>query len=303
MLKIPSLFTVKLWLYAIRPHTLSASVAPSLLSQTLAYQYSEHFSLSLAALALSCALALQIAVNLANDYFDDQRGIDDGHRLGPEKVLKRGDLNSQSIKRGFYGFTIVGVVLGVALSLMSYWPLMILGLCCVAAVFSYSGGPRPLASMALGEVAVFVVFGPVAVLGGFYLQAGFCPPALIFAAVPMGLLAAAIMLVNNIRDLASDTAAGKKTLAFYLGEVGAKSSYALCLVGSIISIGLLAHALDLRLTLAWACLPVAMILLFQVTRRRGSELNRQLAQTAQFKLLSSCLLCSDLLWFAVPVNS
>lgn len=284
-----------LWIHAIRPQTLWASIAPILLSQVLAYQLSEPFSWLVSLLVFSCGISLQIAVNLGNDYFDHLKGVDGPTRFGPCSVIQQNLLSLEQIKQGFLSFLILGIALGLTLLLVSKWQLIIIGIICVLALLAYSGGPKPLASMAMGELAVFWVFGPITILGGFYAQSGELPNFLWFPACQMGLLSAAIMLVNNIRDIPTDSLANKFTLPQAIGEQPARHLYSLTLLLSFVMILALAWTLSLQLLVSWLLLPLLIIMILNIYRRKGTELNRQLIQTAQFNLLSAVCVSADLL--------
>ena len=253
-----------LWFHAIRPQTLWASVSPIMLSQVLVYQLSEQFSIIVALLIFSCGLSLQIAVNLSNDYFDHIKGVDSPAHLGPTRVIQQNLLSLQQVKHGFLGFLALGITLGLVLILLTYWQLLVIGIICIVAVLAYSGGPKPLASAALGELAVFWVFGPITVLGGFYAQVGELPYLLWFPACQMGLLSIAIMLVNNIRDIPTDSLANKFTLPQAIGEATARHLYSLSLLVSFIMVLGLAWVLSLQLLLSWLLLPLLMVLIQKI---------------------------------------
>jgi 1,4-dihydroxy-2-naphthoate octaprenyltransferase len=286
--------SLHLWFHAIRPQTLWASVAPILLSQVLAYQLAGTFSWVVALLIFSCGISLQIAVNLGNDYFDHLKGIDGPAHLGPTRVIQKNLLSLQKIKHVFLSFLTLGITLGIVLVLLTYWQLLTIGIICIIAVLAYSGGSKPLASIALGEFAVFWVFGPITILGGFYAQSGELPNLLWFPAFQMGLLSAAIMLVNNIRDIPTDSLANKFTLPQAIGARPAQHLYSLSLLLSFIMIIGLASAVSLQLLISWLLLPLLIVLIRTIYRRKGAELNRQLIQTAQFNILSAVCLSADL---------
>ncbi|MBB6520965.1 1,4-dihydroxy-2-naphthoate octaprenyltransferase [Pseudoteredinibacter isoporae] len=291
---------LQFWLAAIRPKTLLISIAPVLLGQVLVLQEicqsaqrgQGLFNPGLAFLILACALSLQIAVNLANDYYDFVSGVDGAQRLGPLRLSEQGLLSPEIIHRAYLIFLGLGILTGLLLLWHSHIYLSVLGLLCVLAVMAYSAGPAPLSHNALGEITVLVIFGPVAVLGSFYVQLGYLSFSLIWPALAMGLLAAAIMLVNNTRDRVSDQAAGKHTLAAYLGERGSKYLYSAMLL-----LALLAAMLSLHQPTRYSYIlfPATITLVWLVHRRRGAELNRQLGQTALLMMLFSVTLSLDLL--------
>lgn len=288
------------WLSATRPQTLLITLAPILLSQVLVAQEicqtgrlgQGVFSFSLALVILLCGLCLQIAVNLANDYYDYLSGVDSEFRTGPKRMAEKGLLSARAIHRAYWLFLTLGILTGLYLVWHSHAYLSLLGLFCVAAVMTYSSGPLPLAYHGLGELAVLLVFGPVAVMGGFYVQLGYLSPDVVWPSLAMGLLAAAIMLVNNIRDIPSDLAAGKNTVAAYVGEPGAKLLYALLLLAAALFCLMSLHQLP---RVSYLLLPLTIWLCVLIFRRNGQQLNRQLGQTALLMMASSVAISLDLL--------
>ena len=272
------------WLLAARPKTLPAALAPVVLSQAMAFAGGPA-SITLALVIAACALGLQIAVNLANDLFDFQRGVDTGARLGPARAAQSGWLSLAELRLGLALVLVLTVFAGLWLVVQGGWPFFWLGVASVLALLAYSGGPLPLAACGLGEVAVFLFFGLLAVAGSYYLQAHTLPADVWLAAVQMGCLTAAIMLVNNIRDRESDRRGGRFTLAIALGERGSRMLYALLL--------LLPFALLPLRTLSRLALIPALLLIFFIYRRSGTALNRQLAQTALLCLLFALLRAAD----------
>ena len=284
------------WLCAIRPKTLSASVAPILLSQVLVYQLAAHFSISLALVILLCAVLLQISVNLANDYFDDIAGVDSDQRLGSIKTIQAGLLTRQQIKQAMQITLIAAVITGSYLVYVGGFIFLALGLFCIGAVLGYSAGPKPLASIALGELTVFIFFGPLAIFASMYLQLqSQATITQFFTATPyalqMGLLAAAIMLVNNIRDIKTDTLAQKHTLAVYLKPYNARILYTAILMG----IPSIAYINQQSWWLVTLSLIVSSVLALCIFKRLDQQLNQQLAQTAAFTMCWSILCCIELL--------
>ena len=203
------------WLAGSRPRTLPAAVSPVLAGSGVA-AYVDSFVWWKALLALVVSLALQVAVNYANDYSDGIRGTDDA-RVGPMRLVGSGTASPRAVKTAaFLAFGVAGVA-GLVLAATTAWWLVAVGLVCVLAAWFYTGGSRPYGYLGLGEVMVFVFFGLVAVLGTTYVQTeSFEWPAL-YAAVGVGSLACAILVVNNLRDVPTDTVAGKRTLAVVLG--------------------------------------------------------------------------------------
>jgi 1,4-dihydroxy-2-naphthoate polyprenyltransferase len=229
------------WIAGARPRTLPAALAPVLVGTGVAAAL-DGFDLAAALLALVVALALQVAVNYANDYSDGKRGTD-ADRVGPMRLVGSGAAPpGQVLAAAGLAFAVAGVA-GLALAALSSWWLVAVGAVCMAAAWTYTGGPLPYGYRALGEVFVFVFFGPVAVVGTTYVQTGTLPGLAFAVSVPIGLLIVAILVVNNLRDIEGDAVVGKRTLAVLLGDRTTRLAY----------VGLLA-------------VPFAVILLVGLTR-------------------------------------
>jgi 1,4-dihydroxy-2-naphthoate octaprenyltransferase len=212
------------WLAGARPRTLPAALAPVLVGTGVAAAL-DGFRPVTAVLALVVALALQVAVNYANDYSDGTRGTD-AVRVGPMRLVGSGAATPrQVLVAALAAFAVAGVA-GLALAALSSWWLVAVGAACIAAAWTYTGGPLPYGYRALGEVFVFVFFGLVAVVGTTFVQTGTLPGLAYAAAVPIGLLIVAILVVNNLRDIEGDAAVGKRTLAVLLGDRGTRTAFA-----------------------------------------------------------------------------
>ncbi len=217
------------WLSGARPRTLPAAVAP-VLTGTAVAAYVDAAVWWKAALALVVSLALQVAVNYANDYSDGIRGTDD-ERVGPMRLVGSGVASPKAVKAAAFLAFGVAAVAGLVLAATTAWWLVAVGGACVLAAWFYTGGSRPYGYLGLGEVMVFVFFGLVAVVGTTYVQTGTLELLAAYAAVGIGALACAILVVNNLRDIPTDTLAGKRTLAVVLGDARTRYLYAL-LVGA-----------------------------------------------------------------------
>ena len=204
------------WLAGARPRTLPAAVAPVLVGTGVAIAL-EGFRLLPAVLALVVALALQVAVNYANDYSDGTRGTD-ADRVGPMRLVGSGAATPRQVLLAAGIAFGVAALAGVALAALSSWWLVAVGAVSMLAAWTYTGGPLPYGYRALGEVFVFVFFGLVAVVGTTYVQTRTLPGLAYAVAVPIGLLIVAILVVNNLRDISGDAEVGKRTLAVLLGE-------------------------------------------------------------------------------------
>jgi 1,4-dihydroxy-2-naphthoate polyprenyltransferase len=212
------------WLEGARVRTLPAAVAPVLVG-TAAAAALHSFDWWKALLALVVAVALQIGVNYANDFSDGLRGTD-ADRVGPLRLVGSGVAAPAAVRAAAFGCFAVAALAGLALALTTAWWLVLVGAAAIAAAWFYTGGPRPYGYRALGELGVFVFFGLVAALGTTYVQAGRLSWAALAAAVAVGALACAILTANNLRDIPSDQAVGKRTLAVVLGTGRARRLYA-----------------------------------------------------------------------------
>ena len=228
------------WVAGARPRTLPAAVAPVLAGTGVA-AYVDGAVLWKAALALVVSLALQVAVNYANDYSDGVRGTDD-HRVGPIRLVGSGRARPEAVKRAAFVAFGVAALAGLVLAATTAWWLVAVGVACVVAAWFYTGGSHPYGYLALGEVMVFVFFGLVAVVGTTYVQTGTFEEASFYAAVGVGALACAILVVNNLRDVPTDTAAGKRTLAVRLGEERTRGLYLLLVLAAAAAVVAVAAA-------------------------------------------------------------
>ena len=217
------------WLAGARPRTLPAAVAPVLTGTAVAAYVGEPVWWK-AALALVVSLALQVAVNYANDYSDGVRGTDD-ERVGPMRLVGSGAASPKAVKTAAFLAFGVAALAGLLLAATSAWWLIAVGVVCVLAAWFYTGGSKPYGYLGLGEVMVFVFFGMVAVIGTTYVQTSTFELLALCAAVGIGALACAILVVNNLRDIPTDTLAGKRTLAVVLGDERTRYLYAF-LVGA-----------------------------------------------------------------------
>ena len=279
------------WFIAIRPRTLPAAIGPLLIGNMLAIGL-EQFSLLIAFTSMLCAVLLQISVNLANDYFDFKNGIDTEERLGPIRVTQSGILAPSSVRNAMIGCLITSLLVGSLLIVHGGWPIAILAAASILGALCYSGGPYPLASHGLGEIAAFVFFGLVAVVGSYYLQADTTTMTAWLLGCAIGFFNAAIMLVNNTRDISTDTKAGKNTLAVRIGEAQAKVLYQsfVYLPFGIIIAGFLLGSLDgLPVLLSGASLIIARNLSREFYDNSGEALNPILGQTAKLTMIFSVL--------------
>jgi 1,4-dihydroxy-2-naphthoate octaprenyltransferase len=241
--------TAAQWIEGARPRTLPAAVAPVLAGTGVA-AWSHDEVWWKAALALLVSLLLQVGVNYANDYSDGIRGTDDA-RVGPLRLVGSGDASPAAVKRAAFTAFGLAAAVGLVLAATTAWWLVAVGAFSILAAWFYTGGKKPYGYLGLGEVMVFVFFGLVAVLGTQYVQAEELTWPGLFAAVGIGSLACAILVANNLRDIPTDTEAGKRTLAVKLGDDRTRMLY-----GALGSTALVALVAIAWTTSWWALLGV-----------------------------------------------
>lgn len=286
---------LKVWYEAARPKTLSAGVIPVLVG-TASVAQQEFFAWRLAA-ALIVAVAVQVGVNYANDYFDANKGIDTADRVGPRRAVGSGLISPRRMRRAMIGAFIVAAVAGIAVSAPVSWWLVGLGALCFIAALAYSGGPRPYASAGLGEIFVFVFFGLVATIFSAYVQTAQISLVAVLAAFPVGLLSVAILEANNLRDLPTDSAAGKRTLSVRLGTRATRVLYTVV----VWAVFLFVPLISLAAASPWPLLtlltvPLAIQPTLVVARgAAGGALIPVLVATARLQLAFGLLLTAGLL--------
>jgi len=288
---------LNLWILAIRPRTLPASVAPVIVGTAMAIS-DKSFESTVALAALAGALLLQIGANLANDYFDYIKGVDTADRLGPVRVMQGGLISAKHLRTGIIIVFIFTAMVGSYLILVGGWPILFIGLASILAGLAYSGGPYPLASHGLGDVFVFTFFGFAAVCGTYYVQALHLTMLTVLMSIPVGLLVTSILVVNNLRDIITDRKTGKYTLAVMIGKRWTKIEYITLLVSAyIIPIILWLSKVfsGWVILLPIVSLPMAISLIYDVQHNTGEALNQTLEGTAKLSLVFSLLLSIGLI--------
>lgn len=280
--------TAAQWIQGARPRTLPAAIAPVLIGTAAAYELQSFRPLN-AILAAVVALLLQIGVNYANDYSDGIRGTDED-RVGPLRLVGSGTARPEHVKWAAFGAFGLAMIFGLVLVVITQaWWLILVGIGCVLAAWGYTGGKNPYGYMGLGDVFVFVFFGLVATLGTTYTQAGQVSLPAVIGAIGTGLIATALLMANNVRDIPTDAAAGKRTLAVRLGDRHARESYVLMLAVAILLVVVLAPAkpwMLIVLLLIPACLMPAWLM---VNGRKRKSLIPVLKQTGMINLGYSVL--------------
>ncbi|HEX2482829.1 MAG TPA: 1,4-dihydroxy-2-naphthoate polyprenyltransferase [Methylomirabilota bacterium] len=286
---------LRLWLLAARPRTLPAAIAPVLVGTALAGSEDVFRPLPFVAATVS-SVFIQIGTNLSNDYSDARRGADTEDRLGPVRVTAGGLMPPRRVLVGTYVAFGVAVAAGLYLAAVAGWELLVVGAASILAGVLYTGGPRPYGYEGLGELFVFLFFGIVAVAGSYFVQTEELRWEAFALAVPVGLLAAAILVVNNVRDIETDRRAGKRTLAVKLGREKARTLFAAMVVVAFLVPPLLVPALSGWVLLPLAALPLAPPLVRTVaTRTDGPALNGALAGSGRLLAVYSLLLAGGVL--------
>jgi 1,4-dihydroxy-2-naphthoate octaprenyltransferase len=285
-----SLSHLQIWLLASRPKTLPAAAAGVITGTALAWR-DGHFQPGPALAALGVSFLLQIGSNLANDVYDYERGADAGERHGPMRVTQAQLLTPAQVKLGMLFVFGLAVILGLYLSLVAGWVVILIGLAAILSAIAYTGGPYPLGYYGLGDLFVFIFFGVTAVAGTYFVQAGFVSAQAWWMSLPVGWLIVDILVVNNLRDIEADRIAGKRTLAVRLGERWSRRQYIILLVLSytILPVLIFFDILPWQSLLAWLSFPLGWRTWKIVREQTGRPLNAALAGTGQTALLYSLL--------------
>lgn len=276
---------------AIRPKTLTAAVAPVLIGTAMAFGDGIHH-LPTAFLCLFGAILIQIGTNLANDYFDFKKGTDDVDRIGPTRVTQAGLISPEVVKFAFILTFVLSALVCIALVIRGGWPIAVIGILSIISGILYTAGPKPLGYMGLGDVFVFVFFGPVAVAGTYYVQSFEMNMAVILAGVAPGLISAGILTVNNLRDIVGDKKSGKKTLAVRFGRSFAQSEYLFSMIAAslvpVLIYALIQDHLPILMGTVVSLLAIPIMKKVLVSTD-GPALNLALAKTGKLLLIYSVL--------------
>ncbi len=281
------------WLAAARPRTLTAGFVPVVVGVALAARRGP-IDIAVAAATLLAALAIQVACNLANDYYDFVRGADTGERLGPLRATQAGLLSPHAVLGGFLACIVVAALVGLGLVAHGGWPILAIGIVSLFLAWAYTGGPYPLAYHGLGDIFVLLFFGVVPVCGTYWLQRAQLDVEVVVLSVPIGLLATALLVVNNLRDIPTDRVAGKRTMAVRLGEAGTRREYRLLVVGAFV---VAAAAVALVGVAPLAVAPAALLARAELAAqaaRDGAARNESQAGTARLHAVFGLLLAAGL---------
>jgi 1,4-dihydroxy-2-naphthoate octaprenyltransferase len=299
ILTIDAMHPLRTWLIALRPVSFTASVIPVLVGTAIAAGH--EFDAVLFILALLGSVAIHAGTNLVNDYFDHVKGTDNEDSLGQSGVIQRGMLSARAVLVGGIAAFAVGAAVGLAITALVGWPVLALGIASVAAGYFYTASPFSLAYRGLGEAVVFVFMGPVIVMGAYYVQTEAWAWEAFLASLPIGLLVAAILHANNVRDIENDRRNNKWTLAALAGRPAADYEFVVLMLAgyAVVVAMIIAGAAPWPALLTLLSLPIALRIVrleSRSTTPRG--LNLVLAQTAGLHMLFGTLLA---LGFALAV--
>ncbi len=281
----------RVWWTAARPRTLTIATTPVLLGTAIAWAEGMPHAWLPALAALACALLIQSGTNLHNDAADYERGNDTPERIGPLRVTAAGWAPPGQVRAAALAVFCAAFALGIYLVGVGGWPILAVGLASLAAGWAYSGGTRPISHTPLGELFVWVFFGVVAVMGSYWLQAGRLSFAAFLGGAAVGSIAAAVLMLNNYRDLAGDLAAGRRTLAARLGARGARRAYGAMMLAPFAVPPVFALLGRPAALLALGALPLCLTLVRRLARSEpGPALNLLLAGTARAEFVFGLLL-------------
>lgn len=279
-----------IWLLGMRPRTLTMAAVPVAVGAVLAWAGGADRDWATFAATLICAVLIQVGTNLFNDANDGERGADGPDRIGPVRITGSGLAKPKQVRRAAIACFGAALIAGLYLVVVGGLPIFLVGIASLIAGYAYSAGPRPLSHGPLGEVYVIVFFGLIAVAGSYYLQSlRFPNGAVVLTGIAIGCYAAAVLLVNNLRDTVADLRAGRKTLAGRLGTQASRLLYGLLV---LLPFPMLAAAWGTRaLGLVWIALPACLWLVLLFARMPvGPGMNAQLGRTALVQVLLGALL-------------
>jgi len=283
------------WLLAVRVKTLPAAISPVILGTALTYHDGifYHFIFFMTLLA---AVLIQIGANFANDVYDFEKGSDRADRLGPQRATQSGLISPADMKKAMWKIFALAIGVGFYLAYVGGWPIVIIGLASIAAGIAYTGGPYPLGYHGFGDIFVFLFFGLIAVPGTYYLQTGSVTEFSLWLGAVMGMLATAILVVNNLRDRDADIISGKKTLAVRFGKTFSKIQFILLvMLPFLLPFHLWRQWNKMSFLLTLFTLPIAVHLIIQLFNNTGADLNKVLAGTARFLFIFTLLLSAGLI--------
>ena len=288
MSQLPKL---QLWFEGLRPKTIPAAVVPVIVGTA---SVKTGLTLHRLLLALVVSIALQVGVNYANDYSDGIRGTDED-RIGPRRLVGSGLIDAKQVKVAAGISFLIAAIAGLVLAIMTSLLLIVIGCLAILAAWFYTGGSQPYGYSGYGEISVFVFFGLVATVGSSYVQSQNIEPIAILCSVPVGLLASALLVVNNFRDLETDAKTGKQTFAVRLGKAKTQMLFALLLLGSLGMYVLIAVLYTYLVLITLAVIPLSLKLIYGIySKESARDLIKILENTAKLHLLAGILLSISL---------
>ena len=291
---------LRIWLLAARPRTLPASAVPVIVGGAMAYEAGSFDPLTFA-VTLLAAILIQVATNFINDYFDHKSGADSAGRVGPLRVMQAGLVTPAEMRHAIAVVMGITVLLGAYLVAVGGWPIAVIGLLALLFAALYTAGPFPLAYIGLGDVFVLIFFGPVSAGGAYYLLAGTPTWPVLLVGTALGCISTGILVVNNLRDIPADRAAGKHTLAVRFGAGFARAEYLTLLTLGAVAPLIVISVIEGRLAVQLASLSLLAalpVIRTVVLESDGPKLNRALAATGQLLGLFAALFCLGWLWGA-----
>lgn len=282
---------IKIWLLAARPKTLPAAVAPVMIGASLAWADDGFCNVFILTLTFISAILIQIGTNYANDYYDFVKGTDTAERTGPTRATQAGFVTPAQMKWAFLITFFLAAVAGLVLVIHGGWPILAIGVAALICGVAYTAGPVPLGYVGLADLFVLVFFGPIAVWGTYYLQTGVSHNFVIISGFAPGLISTAILTINNIRDIDTDRAAGKKTLPVRFGKTFGIIEYISCMVGA----GLISLFLFVVTGFLFCLLPVFAMLFAIIPCKKllsdpsADEMNSLLAATGRVLMIYAIL--------------
>jgi 1,4-dihydroxy-2-naphthoate octaprenyltransferase len=291
---------MKNWILAIRPKTMLASIGPVILGLSLAYYHAKTINLTIALLTLLCAVLLQFSTNIANDYLDFKKGIDTSERIGPVRVTQAGLISEKDMKIALILLLSLAFLTGCYLMYSGGIYIVIIGLLSLYFSYGYTGGPFPLSYHGLGEISAIIFFGLFAVSGTSFLQTHQIHTYHIIFGFSVGLISAAILAINNLRDINTDLQTNKRTLAVRIGEKNQRRLIIICMVTPIFINFVMAFITKINLLLISPVLLLPFLSTIKKIAREsiGPQFNLYLANTAKYLLLYSLFVSLSLVIYS-----
>jgi len=284
------------WILAARPKTLLAAFVPVLMGSALAISVNNFYPVYSIA-ALICAVLIQIGTNFTNDLYDHLKGADNKNRKGPQRALASGLISVKEMKWGITFTFGLSFIIGLYLVYSAGWVILVIGIVSIAAGFIYTAGPFPLAYNGLGDAFVFIFFGVVGTMGTYYLHSTEFTFLSFLISLPVGAVTTNILVVNNFRDIDEDKAAGKNTLAVFIGRSYTRMEFILLLVLCYLVLILLftEYNFSYWIFLPFITLPFSALLIKMLYKLSGTELNKTLELSAKFSGLFGLLFAAGLI--------